>query len=298
MIADWRVIPSSGQYSDTLFEFLLVAFASWVVSGNAVAGEPSCIYELETNNNPDLCAHMNTTFNKSFRHLWDAEPLGLGDDPHYRADSRYEFSRLPGVAHETRKTFDMRYSKVPSSPEFDAVEWKEGRAIIGEPVGGVPMPGGHTPIPILVAYIDIDNDGQIDTVAKTGFNGGYSYMAYGNGSGLDSEYLVTWPGEKLDFTGVRSLWPLENATPVDKLPIGYDGSYLRPFVYKGRSYLAKYEIDLGEDYDATSKPPYKPLHETMSILSLHFGGTISEVTHKPIWDIDIVCQYRMNQINK
>ncbi|HEY1214040.1 MAG TPA: hypothetical protein VGE93_10465, partial [Bryobacteraceae bacterium] len=201
---------------------------------------------------------------------------------------RYDFPRLPGVVRDTRMTFEMRYSKVPSSPEFDAIGWQEGRALIGEPNES----GGNKPLPILVAYFDIDNDGSLDTVVKTGFNSGYSRMANGKSNWLNDEYLVVWRGVRVDFSQLRHVWPRKDELPDAKWPFTENGTYLRPFLYAGRTYLASYEIDLGENYDAMLPK------ETMSIIELSYTGASSNFTHQPVWDHKLVCRYRMNRIKK
>jgi hypothetical protein len=75
----------------------------------------------------------------------------LKDDSSLAADGPYAFPRLPGVEHDYKATVAMLASRMPSSPEFDAVQWKEGRAIFGEPPESA-GPQNATVMPILVAY--------------------------------------------------------------------------------------------------------------------------------------------------
>jgi len=196
-------------------------------------------------------------------------------------------------------TFDMRYSKIPSSPEFDAIKWKEGRAIIGAPSGADPdkYPGAKTELPILVAYFDFDNDGQIDTVVKNGFNRGYSYMSNGKGDGLLEEYLMVFRGQKLEFTNLPSLWAIQNEAPIPQQPVSSNSTtYIRPFIYNVHTYVARYDMDLEKSSDAEDKRPQESIKETMSILDFHFSDAVNKFTHKSEWDLTTVCEYKMNQI--
>lgn len=265
-----------------------------VLAAKAFAAEPSYSFRLEVGGNVDVCKHMLGVFNERFRNMWEAEALGIGDDPNYSASSKYAFPRLFGVKHDIRMTFDMRFSKVPSSPEFDAIQWKEGRVIFGGPPEKA-GPQSNVPRTALVARVDFDNDGQLDTVMKIGFVKGYSYIANDRTVGLFEEYLKVWRGRRIDFSNPQSLWDLWGGAPKSQWPIDTNGTYVRPFIYKGHTYSAQYDMDIGEGGIAMRTPPYLP-RETMSILNFRFTGATSEFTKAPVWTMDTVCRYAMRQI--
>jgi hypothetical protein len=121
---------------------------------------------------------MNEMFNERFSVFWDREPLMSSDDPNYSADSRYAFLRQTGVTHDARITLEMSTSKVPTSAEFDAIDWIEVRFTRGAPPG-VQVTGINAPQPGLLAYYDFDNDGESDTVLKHGLTPGYGFSRTG-----------------------------------------------------------------------------------------------------------------------
>lgn len=53
------------------------------------------------------------------------------------------------------------------------------------------------------------------------------------------------------------------------------GVYERPFPYKGRQYVAQYDLNLGEANVAMSRPPCRLLSETMSILQYRLANSES-----------------------
>ena len=274
-----------------LLRRLMSCFAMFVVaippSQGASESELRYSYVLvdQQRGQESVCAHMKEVFDRDFTALWNADPLWSENDARYAADSRYAFPRVPDVGHEGRKTFTMRFSKVPGSPEFDSVGWEEGRALIGI---------GSTPQPILIAHFDFDNDGVVDTVVKVGFNGGYDYVTFGGH--VLAESLLVFRGQMIIPQGVVKLASLTDHVPEDHRPVIVNATYERPFLYKSRAYVARYDEDLGEDDDAGKRPPYRPLSETMSILTYHFSGSSEPLTGAPQWDAETVCKFSMSQV--
>ena len=262
----------------------------------ASAISPTYTYEPSVDKRSDVCRYMQDVFNRDFTHLWDADPLMPKDDQHYSAASRYAFPTLPGVDHEDRATFVMRYSKVPTSSEFEAVSWQEGRAILGGEPGTQLALWLTTPRPVLIAYIDFDNDGKVDTVIKSGFTKDYNYRTFGkDGDGLSEEYLLVLRGQKMDVPRDLSLWTLQNDRLPPQRPIIVNSTYVRPFIYMGHTYVAQYDEDLGKTQAAGHKPPYQPKRETMSVVEYHFSGR-SDATQRPQWDAVTICEFKMIQV--
>lgn len=280
---------------------LLTAVALLLISGNVVVATaqtgvpaspaefvihgPTFRYILKEDRNPAVCTHILRLFNDKFAHLWDAPPMPWSKtDQWYSADSKYGFPLLPGVKHSTEATFEMRFSAWPTSPEFSAIHWKEGRAVPGGCPAGKTCPG-EGPIPILVAYFDFDNDGLTDTVIKSAFNSNkYS----------PNDVLEVWRGQTLKITGTPSLWDL--AHPQDKklTPIIMWGAHLRSFIYRGVAYVANYQADYADLSAPASETPLPIVGEDMLINRYHFAGQKDQIG-RPEWNSDTVCDLRMKR---
>jgi hypothetical protein len=247
-------------------------------------------YILKENRNPEVCGHMLRVFNDKFTHLWDAPPMPWSKkNQDYAADSKYAFELLPGVEHSTAATFEMRFSAQPTSPEFSAIHWKEGRGIPGGCPAGETCPG-EAPQPILVADFDIDNNGTIDTVIQQQFFGGYRRAR-------DSqEYLIVWRSQNFTIRGVADIWKLEHPMNQALTPIISLDMYARPFIYAKQTYVARYVQDLGQSADLTSwtKPPAR---EDMLVQRYSFTGRKEKKTGRSQWTAWTVCDFRMKQVN-
>ena len=256
-----------------------LAASTAVDADSVIVHGPHYVYRLTLNDSPDLCTHMNQVFNEGFATMWDTSMLNE-EDPSFAADSEFAFPRLPGVEHDYKATFTMLSSKKPSSPEFDAVPWKEGRAILGDPPESA-GPVNDTPMPILVTYVDFYNDGHMDAVIKKQFTRGYSYMANSGGNGLDDELITVILDQKLSPGPTLSWWDLrKKAQSSSKFINTIDAAYERLFIYKGQTYVAHYDIQLSTNPNAV-----KPSKELMSVLRYHVSDGQGEV----------ICQYRMIQ---
>src|SRR5919201_3914299 len=108
-------------------------------------------YSVEINTDDKLCKHMQAVYSSAFRQPWD-----------YR--ERSTINAVPRFDYVTSDPLLERYlffSLYPSTPEFEQVRWKEGRGYFGN--------DERNATPILVAQLDIDNDGVEDLVIKHGF---------------------------------------------------------------------------------------------------------------------------------
>lgn len=205
---------------------------------------PTFRYMLKKDQNAEICKHMLHVFNDKFTHLWDAPPLtSLTKDPNYSATGKYAFPLLPGVKHSPKATFEMRFSAWPTSPEFAAIRWREGRAVFGGCPTGKKC-AGEGPIPILVAHFDFDNDRSIDTVIQWAFDSGES---------SPEGALNVWRGKVLKITGMPVLWALDHPQDKRLTPIMMRGEYPRPFICRGVVYVAKYKPDFGSE---SKRPPF------------------------------------------
>lgn len=288
----------------------LMLLTFWLLSASVAAAEPPAHaalrpadivirgptfrYTLNEDRSPSVCKHMLRVFNEKFTRPWNAPMLlSYTNDPDYSVTSKYALPLLPGVKHSTKATFEMRFSAWPTSPEFSAIHWKEGKAVPGGCPAGKTC-AGEAPMPILIAHFDFDNDGSVDTVIK---EGGSFFQGYGDMSHV-MEYLEVWRGQRLKITGTPSLWDL--AHPRDKAlrPITLVGTYLRPFIYRGVTYVASYQPDFG-----TERPyPSYPVREDMLIERYYFAGRRVArgefgIPGYPEWSVETVCNMQMQRLN-
>jgi len=262
------------------------------VSGAVMKGQ-IYRYILKENRNPAVCRHMLGVFNDNFSSLWAERPLTWKHDPAYSADGKYSLPLLPGVKYSKKATYVMRFSVQPTSPEFSAIHWEEGTAVLG---GCSACSWDHVPFPIMVAHLDIDNDGTTDTVIKQQFFRGYRHAR-------DSmEYLTVWRNQALSVSGVVDIGRLDHPKSQALVPIIVTGIYLRPFIYAKRVYVARYTQDLGLSDDSTAEPeivPWTqpPTREDMLVQQYVFTGEKEKVTDRPVWTIRTICDFQMKQLN-
>ncbi|HEY4370020.1 MAG TPA: hypothetical protein VGN07_22495 [Steroidobacteraceae bacterium] len=259
---------------------------SFIGVGSAAAAPlPLYHYSLEVSTKQELCSHFDALFNEKFSHLWDTDRAWTNSELRPEVQRRYAFPTLPGLESQLDFTFEMRYSKLPSSREFEAIPWSEGR---WSSVGSQDGHGGvaeRLVEPVLVARLDIDNDGTIDTVMKVGFTEGYPRLV--SPEGASSEYVWVWRGRNVsDLTLDPRL--LEKMPIADRPASITPAAYQRPLVYRGRAYLARYQIILRRPDDVKS--------ELMTILELRDNGKIDEAAQRPLFDEETVCRFAMTHV--
>lgn len=260
-------------------------------------------YRLEASHDQDLCVHMTHVFNRSFRTPWDKGYKPWMPNPTiFGKPYEQVFERLPGVDYSMDFTWRMLLSKYPSSPEFDAVPWKEGRLYATE---GKPPPY-QRPYPMLVAEIDIDNDDRKDWVVKDGFiqkmttSEGWD-QAYG---GEDS--MTIFPGDGFDPTQKLIFEQLYQEQVPSKPPrlVGrhinrpYDTMELRPFIYQGKVFVAAYQtLWRKRDRSKQKYPRLYPDLEYMNIVRVLPGGKRLDFGIIDTANTEIVCRIRMLMLN-
>jgi len=269
----------------------IVVLVALMQSATLVASEPAYSFRLVTSQNADLCKHMDSVLNSKFKNMWDAPALGPDNDPSYSSTSKYAFPRAAGVAHDSKVVFALRFSRWPASPEFDAIAWKEARVWNGD------SGAQQYRQPILVAHIDLDNDGQKDTVFKLGSTRGYAWMASSKTDTPISESLLVWRSRNTQISEKTTMWELWNSAPLSKGPTVVEGAIIRPFIYNSRIYLLRYDLDVGEGKKLVSKFPYLP-KESTSIFKFHFSDDLHRETGRPKPVLNAVCRYTMTQVQK
>jgi hypothetical protein len=216
---------------------------------------------------------MEAVYNREFRQPWERYTGG-------RPELLPEFPKLPGVTYDKRIALDLRYSAFPTSPEFDAIQWREGRGIWDEE--------GKRVQPFLVADFDIDNDGRPDRVVKSGFM--LSFWPAGRAPGGEDELWIFDEGQ-LDLTQTVILSAFyKNVGQRRPARVAYDTLGLsvrsiRPFIHNGITYLSVYE------QWAPNDP--KRWRETMWVLKYRSGGgNLGGGNWEPV-KVDRVCHFRM-----
>lgn len=221
-----RYINRSGWLTAVLFICFVYPITSVAEQSDAYR------YILKTSRNDKVCGHMKGVYNRYFKRPFAASP-DLAD---FDEGGSYALPLLPGVTRDPRLARAMIFSIQPSSPEFDAVKWQEGR---------VQYPNGNDQA-VMVADVDIDNDGSVDTVVKF-------FFAQPNllSNPRSREALAAYRGaiklEQLPFD-INTLYIRQEGgkTPVN---IGFDfGSsasvfpymIVRVFSYGGVNYLSAY----------------------------------------------------------
>ncbi len=213
---------------------LLISVA-WV--GAAVGGDLDRYrYVLEETKDDNVCRHMEKVYNQHFSYPWRRPMLSTrADDPAYGPNGSYAFPKLPSVSHDNRMTLDMSYSRLPTSPEFEAIDWLEGR------YSSESFPDRNHPM--LIAEFDINNDGQIDVVVKPSFMLGFE-PSHGSAPGGEDALFVFGKGV-IDFSRPLSYQMFARGQAGKRKPALISGAHsrrlIRPFVLDGRVYLSIYE---------------------------------------------------------
>ncbi len=122
---------------NVLFFVLTLTF---LTSGNAIALTSfgsAYRYKLEMSKDDKVCRHMEKVYKKHFRRPWAYQAKIWGDDKR----ARNEFIRLPSVEFDSNLAQLMTYSRLPSTPEFEVIPWREGRNKFYKGNAGQQSPG-------------------------------------------------------------------------------------------------------------------------------------------------------------
>jgi hypothetical protein len=284
----------------TKVTFSLALAMSFCLSSVGGAQDMKYKYRLEIGQEKDLCGHMTQVFNRQFKTPWDKGQKPWKPNPTiFGTPYDQVFERFPGVEYKLDFTWELLLSKYPTSPEFEAVRWKEGRVYY--PDGNAP-PSYNRPAPILITEIDIDNDGQKEWLVKSSF---MQQMSTNEGTGQSdggSDTLTIFLFDGFDPTIPLTLEQLSQGQKQAKRPrqIGREvAQQLRPFIYKGKTYLSAYQTEWRDrDHSNEKKPKYRiyPDREYMNILRVTAGGQRlhSQVTETA--NTETVCRIRMRML--
>ncbi|HIJ90692.1 MAG: hypothetical protein OEV89_07980 [Desulfobulbaceae bacterium] len=262
-------------------------------------GEEIYRYELEVNNDATVCQHMGKVYNAYFRQPWKHHGSGSKE---YEEGGLYTFPKLPGVEHSARAAFAMRYSKWPSSPEFDAVPWREGQSAIIIPPGTSLYNSPPDKVQyscVLIADFDIDNDGRVETVVKDDFMGGGPQTEFHSGDSFSIFTRGSIDPATLTSNDRFSQYRTDGIQPRHLAEF-----MARPFIFNGRTYLSGYRPwwKIAEDGVARIPSSYGyPDREFTEVFRYRGGGEhVPEgrgYGNTPL-QMDLVCRFRMKIIKQ
>ncbi len=268
-------------------------------------------YVLEEDGDPNgVCVHMTQVFNQRFKTPWNKGELE--SDPAQKIfGTRFDqvFERFPGVEYNMMATWTMLLAKYPTSPEYDAVKWRETRV-------GPETERDKNVHPALIAQIDIDNDGELDWVIKDTFmNKLTTYEGWQQAYG-GRDYLNIFPHISFKPTvpiPYDFLNPLKNPSKAPRrldsnISENLDTSQLRPFIFRGKTYFSAYQV-YWPNLEASKRAgtsvqirPNKefPDREYMNIFEVRSGGHVKDGYAKIYVhaNTEKLCRIRMRMQNR
>jgi hypothetical protein len=239
-------------------------------------------YDLEKNNNDGVCSHMAGVYNRYFK-----KPFAMTiDKAEYEKGEGNQPALLPGAKRDWDSYVDMRFSFASSSPEFDAIKWQVG-TLIAPSAGEAEVPT----IPFIAANMDINNDGQLNTVIKFEFMN--CYISYHSCNPADS--LSIFRKSDIDLMHGPIKWdvPITGQNGHRPLAVIYGRqstcNIVRPFVYEGVTFLSCYHRkwlkDLSDYRKGTPHWEYTDVLKYRGVEDLGDGRKAIKA--------DTVCQFRM-----
>lgn len=256
--------------------------AAWALAGAAAAQgiseSDSYRYQLEVNADAKLCRQMERVYNADFKRPWD------------RKAKRTAFGRVAGTKKDDALEAQLVYSAGPSSAEFAAVKWLEGRSYYA----GSSSPQAAT----LVAEVDIDNDNTRDVVVKTQFK-----RSVQTAGGLDQLWVfrrkAADPAKPLEMNRVSGKAREDGTRQISSVTLHYTdkdrpaevsgermgAALIRPFAASGKTYLSVYVPWAVDDP--------KERREWMWVMAYRGGGSSLGPGKWEAAKVDKLCRFRM-----
>ncbi len=256
-------------------------------SMQGVAGEFDAYrYKLEQNNNKKVCSHMAGVYNKFFKKPFNT----INDEAEYVGSGGVLPPLLPGAKEDLGSFINMRFSFQPTSPEFDAIKWQLGKET--HHYRGVA--DAYLNTPFIAADMDINNDGQVETVVKDAFMGCY---IPGCDAGHADDLSIFRKGD-IDLMLGPIEWDVffkgQNDHPPLAIIYGPQSScdLVRPFIYDGVTYLSCYHRKWLRDFrDFRDPRNLTPAREYTDVLKYQGVEKLPD-GRKPI-KAETVCKFRM-----
>lgn len=228
-------------------------------------------YKLVKSNSTALCQHMAGVYRENFKHPWHQESKSRAEGTKYFGKLPHElFKAFDGVVQTPLDSFYLLLSLRPTSAEFDAVPWMEGR-LRREPGAWMEMRFPRALLPILVAKIDVDNDGVDEYFVKWSFltspprNGLFGWGA----APIDGIYIYDSMGvQQADFSKFELRKYSKNPALSGIFLTDEKTTLIRPLKYQGRWYFHAYHTKWPE-VETTHGLPSK---ESIEIFQIDRGG--------------------------
>lgn len=263
-----------------------------LASGVSAADGPAYKFTLTADKDHAVCGHMVALLNSKFRKMWDV-PDWEKTPLTYGTGGGFSWSMEPGVSPLPEANIRFRFSKSPATPEFTAIPWTQARM----KQSTSEYPGKMTPYlermrlaneRLLMAHVDIDNDGVKDTLIKPVATLGYDFIASPNSPGLP-EYIYVVRSREVPWTDYWSWDDFYSVVPRAEVAI-LEGALLRPFRFRDHSYVLRYQIEPSEAKGFPMKP-----HESLEILEVEISPRVSESGIREHIE-NIICVYAVKQL--
>lgn len=168
----------------------------------ASAFEISYSYELLKGKERAVCQRMLEVYSTGFKKPWSAD--NLANQP------------------RSLELLQTRFSRFPTSPEFDSVKW------IAHPYE---IKGSSNFA--LYSNIDIDNDGTSELVLK---------LRFFQGSPGTRDYLYVFPQGAIDFSEFRTHDDFLSRFIEKRITVLEHPVHQRPFIFRKRTYIHRYQF--------------------------------------------------------
>lgn len=260
-------------------------------------------YELDVDNDPTVCQHMEKVYNAFFRQQWATH---RSDSKAYDPGGFYSFPKYPGVEEFSYSTWGDSYSRRPSSPEFDAVPWRSALYIDRSPPDAPSLSVCeeyrkekkmgpkhiHCFFSLLIADFDIDNDGRVETVLKDMFMTGdplYEHHSYDHyyifPQGTVDPWQFAYGAQFMDQYQKFGAWPRT---------LSIEMFMVRPFILNGMSYLSSYRR-WWKNEEEHEDPKFfgDPDREYMEIYKVRSELTPKTEYSPAQYETDLICRFNM-----
>jgi hypothetical protein len=231
-------------------------------------------YRTEIGGDTPECKQMARVYNLAFGEPFKFLVSDSSSDP---------YPRFSGIERQQLRAFEvgMLLSRHPRSPEFDRIQWREGRLQWTS--------SDKSAAPMLAANFDIDNDGKDELVIKVSFM--FSFYPAGTGAPGGEDELLVIKGGAFDFSkpvSAEALYDASRNRHVSRIAadlLGLNARLIRPFIHGGKTYLHIYEQD--------AMTNDKERREFTHILQYEGGGTRTPSGEWTALKVRHVCRFRM-----
>ena len=270
--------------TNSFLKLLVLAAVLWMSANAHAATNNIKIYKYSLTSGVDkqLCSHMTQVLSANFASPWEIGYLSLNPNPVTQGVPLNQvFDRFPGIEYNERHAFEMLYSKYPTTPEFEAIHWREGLSCLTD------SPDSCSPV--LMAKVDIDNDGVEEWVVKTSFMKDILSWEAQNGFGDD---LRIFEAGQFDPSRPYSRDTFVHGQKPNGSPRYLKGALLRPFIFNGSTYLAAYEFKWAKKLSQAGF--LVPSDEHMNILRVTKGGYYFDKEVVKRSNTETVCTIQMD----